>query len=229
MKIRKCFFVCVMFVGVLGITGVVQALVVDNFDSTPGSVDDIVTGPINFVSGDAIGGSRTLEILSTVGPLGNALDVLAPPGVLSHSQDALTSGSSKVTWDAAGSGLGGLDLTDAGLSTGLVIDLLAIDVGSIDLTFMVMDTGGDSSSLLLPGLVLGSNDFLFTDFVGGADFTAVDVIMLTIDADVASDLTLDLIATVDVPPPTNQVPEPIITALFLIGLGVMSITRRRRM
>ncbi len=222
--------------GGLALAGDAYGLLIDNFDSGAGTVDSLVDpGPTNFASVDAIGGSRTLEILGfpTDGDplsMGAELSVAVPPGALGHSQDVFAPGGrSKVTWDSNGAGLGGLDLTDGGLANGLSMDLLSIDVGTVDVTLMVEDTGGGMSSLQLPGLVLGTNNFFFASFSVGADFTDVESIMMTIEADESSDLVIDFLETIDVPPtPRNAVPEPITASLGLMGLGALGYTTRRR-
>ncbi len=215
-----------------------QALIIDNFDSGPGIVDSIGDpGPTNFASGDAIGGSRTLEILGFPGngdPIssGAELQVAVPPGAIGHSQDAFAPGGrSKVTWDANGAGLGGLDLTDGGLANGIEFELISIDVGAVDVTITVVDSGGDSSDLLLSPLVVGSNQFFFADFNGTADFADADMIMMNIDADQASDLILDIIQTIIVPPPPPGpalVPEPITASLGMMSMGALAYATKRR-
>ncbi len=227
--------------GALLLANSAQALLIDSFDADPDAVSTGTPGPSNTASAAAIGGSRTLEILGFPGDLdptslGADLEVAAPPGVLAHSQDALAPGGrSKVTWDDNGNGLGGLDLTDGGLANGLMVDLIAIDIGDVDVTFMVEDTAGGSAQLLLAGLAAGTNQFLFSDFVGAVNFESVQNVMLTIDADARSDLVLDLIETVDVPPtpptpppPPDVIPEPVTSTLGMMGLVTLGMVLRRR-
>lgn len=225
--------------GALLLANSAQAILIDNFDSGPGTVSTAVPGPTNFASIDAIGGSRTLEMLgfpTDADPTsqGATLEVAAPvPGVLAHSQNAIAPGGrSKVTWDNNGLGLGGVDLTDLGQANGLMVDLLSIDVGNVDVTFMIEDIDGQSSELLLSGLAAGTNQFLFSDFIGNADFETANNIMLRIDADATSDLTLDLIETVAVPPPPPPpppvIPEPVTSTLGVMGLAALGMVLRRR-
>ena len=125
-------------------------------------------------------------------------------------------------WAAAGVGLGGVDLTDGATQDAIQIDIISIDQGNITLTFTVTDlTGGETSTLVLAGLGVGTQAVLFSSFTGIADFTDIDSIVLTIDAGVASDLILDLIDTrlgtgVGLP-----------TTLALLGLGLFGVIRRR--
>ena len=204
-------------------------VMIDDFETGPGMVDVDNPGPTNFVAAGAIGGSRTLQVLP--GASGTELEVQS--GVLGHSQSALgTGGSSKTTWDANGLGLGGVDLTDGGVDDAIMFEILSIDVGDVDVTFMVQDTAGGSASVTSVGLVAGSETVPYTDFVGAVDFTDIDVIMLQIDAVGTSDLLLDLLATADTitppPPPTTGVPEPVSATLGLMGLGALAHATRRR-
>ena len=239
MKLKTCWTVGTTCAGVLAIAGGAQAIMIDDFDIGPGMVDsDLSPGPTNFAAvGSAIGGSRTLEILGFPGDgnptsEGAELEVSVPPGQLGHSQDAFAPGGrSKVTWDANGGGLGGEDLTDGGLANGIMVDLISIDVGMVDVTLMVEDTVGGASSLVLSPLAAGPNSFFFADFIGDADFSDADVIMLQIDAEATSDLVLDLLETIDVPPPPGPregIPEPISSTLALMGLSTLAVATKRR-
>ena len=225
--------------GGLIVAGSAQAIVIDNFNSGSGMVSSAIPGPVNFgtAAGDALANSRTLEIIgfpTNADPLsmGAELEVAAPPGRLGHSQDAFAPGGrSRVLWDANGGGLGGLDLTDGGASNAIKMDLISIDVGNVGVELFVEDTGGTVSSLVLPGLAPGTNEFLFTDFVGGADFSMVESVMMEITASTTSDAVFDLIETNDVPPPPGprgEVPEPVTATLGLMGLGALAHATRRR-
>ncbi|NIP69236.1 MAG: PEP-CTERM sorting domain-containing protein [Planctomycetales bacterium] len=194
---------------------------IDDFN---GGDDTVVSGffpgPSNTAYAGAIGGSRTLE--ATSGAAGATLLSVAA-GILIHGQGPVGGGTSLVVWDAAGAGLGGIDLTDGGSDDGLSIDILGIDSGLVNLEFTITDTSAMSSSLLLIGLGVGTQGFLFTDFVGTADFTDADYISLEITALAGSDLTLDFVETA--PVSVALVPEP--ATLSLLGLGVFALCRRR--
>lgn len=214
-----------------------SAVLIDNFDSGTDGVGvpafgAPVLGPSNTAAGaDAIGGSRTLEITSAPSPT-VSLVVDSNPN---FDQLALANGPgatsvSTVTWDANGAGLGGADLILAGTENNdaLQLDILSIDQGAVTLEIDVVDTLTGSSTLTLAGLGVGNHAFDFSNFVGTADFTTVNSIVLTITAGNASDLTLDLIQTRNGPvPPTVPVPG----TLFLMGavmLGLGSAKRLRK-
>ncbi len=233
MQLSKCLSVWLCASGMI-ISGQARAMVIDNFDSGPGVVSsDGIAGPLNLPAAGALGGSRTLQILgfpTDADPVsdGAALEVATPPNATGHSQNAFAPGGrSMITWDANGAGLGGLDLTDGGLSNGIKFDLLSIDVGSVDATVKVVDTSAAEATLAVSDLMMGSNHFMFADFLGSVDFAAVDAVMLVIDADKNSDLRIDLIQTIDVAP--SGVPEPMNAVLSGMALGTLAhATRRRR-
>lgn len=211
-----------------------QAALIDNFNSGGGSAQAGAGGADTDTSataaGDALGDFRALAIPATtaVSGIGN-LTLAANPlasGLLSFSLDAQTSGSARLTWDANGAGLGGIDLTDAGASTTFTFDILSIDQGLIDLIITVEDTGGNVASRTFSNAGVGQQQTLFSAFTnfGGTDFTIAERVSLEISGRDGSDVTLDQIFTFG---QITPVPEPSSLALCITALGGIFMVRRR--
>ena len=149
--------------------------------------------------------------------------------LLSHSHDASITGQSWITWDGVAdtpTGLGGVDLTEGGLSSVFEFDVIMDDF-AVDLTFTVWTDAANWSvgTIALPGGIPfnpGQTFVLpYADFtVGGgtgADFENVGAIELLIDGQIpGTDLLLGII----------QTPEP--GTASLIMLGALALLRRRR-
>jgi uncharacterized repeat protein (TIGR01451 family) len=178
---------------------------IDSFASTSqyvsGSLRGGKTGTSSQSTTDAIGGHRNLYVQLTTS--GGAVDLGADsdwPGLLDYGADAASNGIFWVNWDGANSnpavldptGLGGLDITSHGASTGIEINAAADhDAGSIMLkvytdasdwswaSVPISDTGDGS---------LNSSDSQFVAFssfaVGGgagANFSQVGAVQLSIN------------------------------------------------
>ncbi len=216
-------------------------VIIDSFDDAPHSV---VSGPAttpDTETGAMIGGFRTIEIgdPNKTAPTATSVSVdLLGDNVLSHNQSISLGGSSQVTWDAGGAGLGGIDLT-AGGQDRISLFISAFDDGEADLSITVEDTSMISASLLRADDIqigIGWRDFFFSGFTGGAvDFTSIDSIALTIDADPDADFAIDQIQTRGFGNANGgkavATPEPsafLLAALALtVGLGFTRFSRRR--
>ncbi|MCE9556163.1 MAG: PEP-CTERM sorting domain-containing protein [Planctomycetes bacterium] len=151
-------------------------------------------------------------------------------GRLFFSLDGGTTGSAKITWDAAGAGLpAATDLTDAGASTFISFDIISIDSGSVDLFVSVTDQSNVVGTKLLSGAGAGTQQFPFASFTGTPNFADVKSIVLEIRGiSAGSDLVLDQIFSSG---EITNVPEPSTYVLGIFGfVGMMglAVIRRRR-
>jgi len=199
--------------------GSAQAALIDTFDLTDHWVDKTTThaeGVTNLVTPEAIGDYRKLDMVSVTGPGNAKLQADGPYTLLALSNDLFTSSNSTVTWDgdAVGSGLGGVDLTDLGLSTYLSIEISGLYLGGLDIKFWITDnTLGTASVTMSPtGTGIYQLPFSsFTDYQLGI-FQSVDKIVMelqTVQPD--ADLGLDFVYT------SGAIPEP--STIILLGLG----------
>lgn len=223
--------------GMLGAGSVSAAiLVIDHFDTGSDSLNG-TSAPFNFgpsyTAGnkdvDVIGTGRTIEIVQVNQPgiytgTGVRMNMTPPAAGLSRyrmSQDDGTDGTSTITWDSNGVGLGGADLTLGGVNDALQVNLASIDQGVATMTFDIYSAAGKTTRTL-SSPVVGAQSFLFTSF-DHADvsyFNAVNKIVLTISSTDGTDLSIELIQT------QSGVPVP--GTLALLGLGLMGVRLRRR-
>jgi hypothetical protein len=148
-------------------------------------------------------------------------------GRLTFSQDALTIGSSNVVWDADGAGLFA-DLTEGGIDTHLIYELISIDQGGIEAAFLIEDNSGNSAEY---SEVLNSASVMqiaLADFdnAGSTDFTDVKSITLRIAGlDFSSDVVFGQIFTESRRPPVEM---PLPGSLLLLGSALIGLGVRRR-
>ncbi|MDD2724795.1 MAG: PEP-CTERM sorting domain-containing protein [Methylovulum sp.] len=220
-----------LLAAVLGLSNQAQALVIDTFDTTPMSVSGTVPATSGqTIAPEAIQGYRQLDIVSTNGNVVINTNTTPTFGALSVSNAADVISQTSVLWNGNNTGLfGGVDLTDGGASTALLLAITSIDQGNVTITFKVREktsAGGETATLALTGLGVGTQSFLFSSFANFAavDFTQVNKIEMIIDAGSASDLTLDMVET-------NQdinLPEPSSLVLMGLGLAGLSFLRKRK-
>lgn len=168
----------------------------------------------------AVGGKRNLLVNLNAGA---QVSTVIGGGILSHSQNASTLGTTVVTWDGVGNnlvtpnGLGGLDLTEDG-STGIKVGITNFDFPNnqpIQLVFTVYDASDPSGILKRSSGVIQLTtsvnasinnpvfrEILFTDFTVPAGLQAVDfknvgaiALLINGSASPAHDLELSFIGT----------------------------------
>jgi hypothetical protein len=204
-------------------------------------------GASNLTSGTVLGGQRDLHI-EYLGGSAEAVLHANPFGmndVLEFNQSAGVTAIATVTWDGidgdmsitpSGGGLGGIDLTEGGLSQGFAFSLGVDAAGAGENLTMRVFSGVDVSAvnIVLPvtnGTATTFQIVPFDAFVGDADFTSIDAIQLelggnnpSIDAQIGP---LSLIG----PTVTNipvTIPEPSGCLIGLFAVVWFSGIRRKR-
>jgi hypothetical protein len=168
---------------------------------------------------NTIGGSRQLDIDVSVSDFSQTSTLRANTtfGVLNYSNDSGNTALGMATYDNAGNGLGGVDITLGGLVDRLLVDVLSGDAG---FKFEITDTGGDTATFeqLLNGAELLAPLLSSFTNAGAVDFTMVDKLKLSLNSVPDSDATITFIAV--------GVPEP--SSIGLLGLGAIGLIGRRR-
>ncbi|MBD3676008.1 MAG: PEP-CTERM sorting domain-containing protein [Planctomycetaceae bacterium] len=224
----------------MAFSSVAQAdLIIDDFSS--GSQTLSAAGgatTTESVAGTMIGGERD-SLITNFGSEGRVdLDInnsFSGAGMTLYSESNNTDGKFELVYDGidnssvidTASGLGGIDLTQAGANTGILFTGVASDLGTT-LTFTVWSSTTDSSSYTIPvssGNITSDVFVGFNQFSGTADFTTVTALRLTGDVALTqngTDINLtSIVATT---------PEP--ASLAIMGLGGLlagcGVARRRR-
>lgn len=222
-------------------TPAVADLIVDDFSLNAvhqvqlnGPAPPVISGSntqIGINPNNTIGGSRRLDLrlLQSASVLFESKLVVAPNvgnGILALANDPGNRSQAMVTWNANGTGLGGVDLTSGGTDTHFLVSVVLGDL-SLSPKVEVWDTNNNLASYQINGIpaIPSDNVFPFEDFVnfGNTDFTSIDKIKLTVDGVTNLDMWIDLIGT------TNpQVPEPMSLAVWSVGLAAAGLAARRR-
>jgi hypothetical protein len=218
------------------VTGEASAIVIDNFDVA----QLVVAAPPSTVS-DEVGGVTILGLerdVVAVADVGFGATVVVVDefgnGLMGYEQ-GWDNGSGLLTWDGADSsilldpvGLGGVDLTDLGLSDAFAIDIAFLDSDvTLELTVHTDGTNQSQWTMTVPAStptgVLWVSFSSFSNSGGtGADFSDVGAIELSIEGDMGTDLQIDSLSTGLVTP----IPEP--QTFLLTGLGILTLLGRRR-
>lgn len=234
MKLNKRNFAYASVVGVAFMfaagSAVAAPVTIDDF-TTPQDTLKAEPGQTlsSAVSGaNIIGGSRALTVSATAGapPLGTTAAVMQVNNFLSFSNDVGVTGQLQVEWNAGGTGLGGIDLTDAGTNDGFLVDITTAD-NDFSLSFEVDDALGGTStfSSIVPELSGPGSLPLFIAFGvfnGNADFTSIDSIRMTLTSvGAALDMSIASISSV------AEIPIPGAIPLMLSGLAGLGFAGRR--
>jgi len=182
---------------------------VDSFGQNFGPVEDFLPGGTpeeqNFASSTALGSEVDLLAEAVSGSGSDSATTETDNGTFEFSSDFNATGEWRITWDgadAAGNGvnptgLGGVDLTDiggtSGLATSFLVSGIQVDptgVNNTDVTVRIFTDGGNISETTFTVTDTAPTDHWldFSTFTsvagGGADFTNVGAVELIIQASV---------------------------------------------
>lgn len=228
--------------------------------STGGTAPLPFSGNSTFNGGPGIvGGTRILSTTLTnvlPGPgtstsVGSIIGQITNGGLFEHSQSNAIAGFSQVVWggddaddngvldNGVGARLGGVDLTDGGLSTHFLLGVNSADLG-IQWELYLEDTDGSvafhrfSTTALIVALTefsvalsifnSGVDVAGLTDSNAALDLTSIDLIRFSanyFDTKAQVDTSIDYLRT-------GQIPEPAALALFGLSLLSLGLAARRR-
>jgi hypothetical protein len=216
-----------------------QALLIDDFSTaqTTAVTQPAVTASNQVSGANIVGGERDVEVTRVSGA---GLAMVASSGVMAYGHTVPSQGSGSIIYDGVDgdaaldpTGLGGIDFTDAGISTGISIELLLNDPAAFLLLAAYSDAlNFSTATVALPGNIPPDPpttlQIPFTDFAtaggSGADFASVGAFALWIDGSTLSALDVELNSI-----RTLHVAEPSTGALALTALmGIAWMGRRRR-
>jgi hypothetical protein len=216
-------------------------VVIDDFNASysltiPGTTPGVTSLFAASGTAEAIGGERDIYIERTTSNSGAvSMDVSQSlASQLSYASAPFTSGNLLLVYDGMDNssilnptGLGGIDITQSGVNTGIFLRS-ASDLGS-SITFSIYTDADRWSMLTMP--IAANPSFAFTDYfatfttftnmgsMGGADFMNVGAISLLLDGSTAgTDVSIETVVA--------TVPEPG-SCLLLFSAGLMLLFRRK--
>lgn len=234
-------FVSVLCLFALYVSPAEAIVVIDDFNASysltiPSSPTGATSLFASNVTSEAIGGERDIYIERTTANSGAvSMDVSQSlASQLSYASAPFTSGNLLLVYDGSDNssilnpiGLGGIDITQARLNTGIFLRS-ASDLGS-SITFSIYTDADHYSMLTMP--IAANPSFAFSDYfatfatfsnmgtLGGADFTNVGAISLLLDGSTAgTDVSIETVVA--------TVPEPG-SCLLIFSAGLMMLFRRK--
>ena len=223
--------VALVFAGFLMTSPASAILTIDSFDVGTTSITANSGTPVvsqtlgGLPAGDTIGGVRFSQVTWQSGALSASMNANPPAGVMGLSSNTGVTALFELGYDAGGAGLGGIDLTEGGLSPGFAVFFTSADAGSAT-TVTLEDTGGDTLTRTLNTPGPGFLFFQYAAFAGVGDVTDIDSIDFSIQGVVDGDYQVELIQSRD--RPGDGIPEPITATLALVGLCALGVATRRR-
>lgn len=212
----------------LGATGIASAALIDDFSTDQAQLVQLGNVPGTISSSQSgsgiLGGWRDLAV-TIPGADGPATQQAARAGVslgsLNIGNDPGVSSIVTVVWDGAGVGGAAAGLgADGNLSTAIAI---LVSVISADLNVTIDFTLTDNSNVVSTAsktVAAGPVTFALGDFSGGADWSQLRSIMMSVQGPAAYDVQIDLVEGSDVPEPATI----LLSGAALLALGLM---RRR--
>ncbi len=201
-----------------------HAVLIDDF-----SVTRVIPAPGSGTDATGIGGEREASITQNTGT-SSSLDInSSKPGELLFAN---AGGTATVTLTYDGVGTGFFAPTDFTAGGDNAFNLLVTNSDfANDITITVTSGAGANTSSLMqqnPILVASPTPFIFdfASFVGTADFTAIDSVVVSMtNINVNADISFSFFETTYTNPPEFVVPEP--GSLAILGLGLIGIAGYR--
>ena len=211
-KFRKAFLFPILAIGFILLWFPLQSLAapitIDDFDAPPVQqhvllcCSDMADSAV--ANAGSLGGERDIETILLAGTSGVQVVVADDSlGTLEHYQSASVTGTTSIVWDGVDNdattldptGLGGVDFTDSGSNTGLLIQVQSAS-GTGDLVFTAYTDGANVSTatLSLSGNTANQSFFIpFSSFTAGADFANIGAFEMFIDGSISPgfQVTLD--------------------------------------